>query len=71
MENILIMKEQILKIGKHLKKGIISENEAIDALLLLLDINKCSHPYKDLERNQNGIWCDNCKQQVSYNPNIF
>lgn len=32
------MEEQILKIGTHLKEGTISENEARNALLLLLGV---------------------------------
>lgn len=65
------MEEQILKIGTHLKEGTISENEARNALLLLFGISKCLHPYKNLERNENGLFCNKCKQQVSNEPNIY
>lgn len=31
----------------------------------------CPHPYKQLERNAIGLFCNRCKQQVSNNPNIY
>lgn len=32
---------------------------------------KCVHPYRNLERNANGLFCTKCKSQVSNDPNIY
>lgn len=31
----------------------------------------CVHPFKSLERNANGIFCNSCQKQVSNSPNIY
>ena len=33
--------------------------------------SKCVHPYRNLERNTNGLFCTKCKSQVSNDPNIY
>ena len=35
------------------------------------EFEDCQHPYKFLERNENGLFCKKCKMQISNDPNIY
>lgn len=62
--------------GKHFN-GLHYEDITKDIIisfaedLVRINIGKCVHPYRCLERNANGLFCTKCKTQVSNDPNIY
>ena len=47
-------------------------NEKIQILeSRIKEFEVCQHPYKSLERNENGLFCNKCKTQISNDPNIY
>ncbi len=45
------------------------ENKKLKDRIKMLEV--CQHPYKYLERNENGLFCQKCKTQISSDPNIY
>ena len=50
-------------------KSLQIENKKLKERIKELEV--CQHPYKYLERNENGLFCQKCKTQISSDPNIY
>jgi len=67
-ENKNYFNEEV-QIEKEKSKALEEYSRGFELKVKELEI--CDHPYKSLERNENGLFCNKCKKQISNNPNIY
>ena len=56
-------------VEKEKSKALEEYSRGLELKVNELEI--CEHPYKSLERNENGLFCNKCKKQISHDPNIY
>ena len=57
--------------NEEMQKEAIKGCKKLKSRKRKLGVRKCLHPYNNLVRNANGLFCNKCNQQISNDPNIY